>query len=94
MTPDRVTDFQIDQLSMQLNKLGNSVDKICNRIEKLEDDYHDRTLKKKIISILFCIYPLIMVFFMITYNSDHQKISEIFNQSKQLMDVIDSINMK
>lgn len=90
---DRITEFQINQISHQIERLGKAIDKICDRLIRLEEDLVERTFKKKMMNFLFVLYPVVMLLLVMITNSDHQKISEAYIASKPIMDAISEVKL-
>lgn len=87
---NEITEFQINQISNQIIRLANSIDKICDRIGNLEADLAERTLKKKIINIIICIYPLLTIFFM--FSNNHPDYNKSYEVSKDISKFIEVAN--
>ena len=86
---DDITTFQISQLNNQITRLANSIDKICERIARLEEDLNDRNIRKKIINVLLMLYPIATLFFMInSNNADYKKLADAVEHTQQVVKVL------
>lgn len=88
--PDN-TESLLRHLAWQLDRMNVSIDKICNRLEILEADYSDRTLKKKIINILFATYPILMILILLFSNTQSQKIDTVYQESQELLQNVSTL---
>lgn len=75
-------------LAWQIDRLNIGIEKMCNRLEVLEADYSDRTLKRKIVSILFASYPILMCLILVFSNKNNQEIDSVYQKSQQLLENI------
>ena len=78
-------------LAWQLDRLNMSIDKICNRLEVLEADYSDRTLKRKIINILFATYPILICLVFFFSNNQSQKLDNVYQESQELLQNVSTL---
>jgi len=83
---EELIDIKIYHLTNQVDRLVNIVDKLCNRIELLELDLADRKLKKKIITFLFALYPLVMLILTFSINLDQNKINNLIKDYTTLIE--------
>jgi hypothetical protein len=83
-----ISDSIINQLMWQMDRLTNGLDKMCSRLEILEKDYSERTLKRKIINILFGTYPILMCIMLLFSGS---KMDTIFKDTDNILSKISAI---
>lgn len=86
-----LNDFKISNLSTQIERLVHAVDKVCDRVELLERDSFERKIHRKLIGFLYTIYPAIMMVLLMLNGSDKNKISDTYNQTKDLAEKISSV---
>jgi len=82
----------IKVINFNLNRLSDASEKLYQRIDVLEQDMQERSVKKKFIKSLIAFYPLLILLLMLLIDSDHQKISQVaadvsglINDSKSLV---------
>ncbi len=81
-------EYQLNQLNMHVNRLGESVDRVCDRILLLEEDLADRNLKKKMINFLLMLYPAVMAFLVLIATSDHQKLTQAIAKTNSIVESV------
>lgn len=83
-----MTEFKIYQLNGQLERLTHTIDKICERVEKIEKESFEKTIYKKFLSFLYLLYPGIMMFLLALMNSKNEKVNDLYAAN---MDVLSTI---
>jgi hypothetical protein len=72
--------------------LNGNIEKITNRIEVLEGDFKERTIKKRLMRSLIAFYPLVLVSLIWVINADHESISRVAADVSELIKDSQSIN--
>lgn len=80
---DSIQDYKLDSLKHQIEKLSYAVDRICDRIEALDRERLENSIKKRVVQFLFMVYPAVLMAMIYISNVDHQKISDISQESSK-----------
>lgn len=76
-----------------LKMINNSLDKINGRLEVLENDFRERSMKKKFLKWLMAFYPFVIVVLLVILDADHHKISEVASDVNELVNDTKSLMM-
>ena len=83
----------IKMINFNLDRLNQTTEKICNRLDVLENDYRERSLRKKFYRSLIAIYPAIMVCLLWFIGLDHQKVSQAVSDVNLLVQDMKGLTM-
>lgn len=68
-----------------LRLINVTLEKMARRIEVLENDFKERSIKKRLFRWLVAFYPLVIIMLVMLVDSDHHKISEIAGDVSELI---------
>lgn len=65
--------------------INANLEKLSARLDIIENDFRERSIKKKLMRWLVTFYPVVMIMLMFMIDSDHHKIAEITGDVKELI---------
>lgn len=68
-----------------LKLINTNLEKLSKRLDVLEEDYKERSVKKRLFKFLFAFYPVVLVVLLFLVDSDHHKIAEIAGDLNELI---------
>lgn len=87
----------IKVINYNLSRLSDTSEKLYQRIDILEKDLQERSLRKKFLKSIVAFYPLILVILFMLIDSDHQRLTQVaqdvnglVRDSKSLMMLADN----
>lgn len=60
-----------------LKLINSNLEKITSRIEVLEMDYKERSIKKNLAKYLMTFYPFVLVILIFMVDADHRKMTDV-----------------
>jgi hypothetical protein len=88
---EELNSFKIEQLNVQLERLINAVDKICDRIEQLEKESWEKSIYRKFISFLYVLYPAVMLALIVFTDLDRKTANEVYNDTQTILSHITEV---
>jgi len=80
--------YQINELSKQLDRLYDSIDKICERVSKIEEEKIEQKMKFKLFRVLFFVYPLVIMMLSYSEVQDHRKEDSLYNEAHSALKLV------
>lgn len=75
----------IKLINANLERLTDSTLKLYDRIDVLEKDLQERSIKRKLVKSMFAFYPFILIFLFTCLGIDHNEIATLTKDIRSIM---------